>query len=163
MNAKSTKWDSWDRMGLARSESRVLGVGLYYIYYMGDKEVAAETKQLTEPFFLWERLSMNAKKSTKWDSKDRQILLLHPPSASSHRHWPALDREASPFTQPSSSNDNISVSLNEESRLSIDPKECVRLTASNRKSRSKDTPSSSQNVVEDPQEEEVVVGKIEEI
>ncbi|KAK1258671.1 hypothetical protein QJS04_geneDACA017824 [Acorus gramineus] len=38
----------------------------------------------------------------------------------------------------------------------------VQPTAFNQKSRSKDTPSSSQNVVEDPQEEEVVVDALEE-
>ncbi|KAK1303075.1 hypothetical protein QJS10_CPB12g00434 [Acorus calamus] len=43
----------------------------------------------------------------------------------------------------------------------MDPKECVRPTASNRKSRSKDAPSSYQNVVDDS-EEEKVVEKVEE-
>ncbi|KAK1295835.1 hypothetical protein QJS10_CPB15g01071 [Acorus calamus] len=44
----------------------------------------------------------------------------------------------------------------------MDPKKHVRPTVSNRKSRSKDAPSSSQNIVEDPQEEEVVVDAVEE-
>ncbi|KAK1261013.1 hypothetical protein QJS04_geneDACA013338 [Acorus gramineus] len=57
---------------------------------------------------------------------------------------------------------SICMSTNTYSRCNMDPKECVRPTASNRNSRSKDAPSSSQNVVEDPQEEEVVVEKVEE-
>ncbi|KAK1303414.1 hypothetical protein QJS10_CPB11g01388 [Acorus calamus] len=44
----------------------------------------------------------------------------------------------------------------------MDPKKRVRPTSSNRKSRSKDAPSSSQHVMEDPQEEEVVVEHVVE-